>query len=152
MEQTLFEDVGDVLRGLIPSELGELHHRAHRYGIKVWFGSEQPTREHYEAQVIGAKHVRDARHLAIEVGFHSEHPEAAQNDATIELLQSSERRWRKAIGKEAVVGPFLGRADVWRRISQTWPDPNLEERELAFELGVRLTDYVTALESLRRRA
>ena len=53
------------------------------------------------------------------------------------------------IGKEAVAGAFLGR-DGWCRISETWPDPDLSEDELALELGARLTDYITALEPVRR--
>ena len=44
MESMLFEDVGDALRGILPPDLGTLHVRAHRYGIKVWFGTEKPTR------------------------------------------------------------------------------------------------------------
>ena len=149
MEASLFDDVGDVLRGLVPAELGPVHHRAHRYGIKVWFGSEQPTREHYEAQVISPKGVRTAKHLAIEVGYHSEYPKPADNDAALERLCASEKKWRRSIGKEAVAGAFLGR-DGWCRISETWPDPDLSEDELALELGARLTDYITALEPVRR--
>jgi hypothetical protein len=54
------------------------------------------------------------------------------------------------IGDEAVVGPFLGRPDVWRRVSETWPDPDLSDGDLALELAGRLTEYVTALEPVRR--
>lgn len=147
----LFEEVSDVVRGLVPSELGSLRLRARRYGLKVWFGPEQPPKEHYEAQVIGARDVPDAALLALEVGFHAEYPQVADNDAAIARLQRSEKRWRRTIGDVAVVGPFLGRADAWRRISETWPDPNLDGADLAFELGARLTDYITALEPLRRK-
>ena len=41
---------------------------------------------------------------------------------------------------------FLGRAEHWRRISEVWPDPDLSEPGLAFEIASRLVDYVTALE------
>lgn len=150
LEPSLFDEVAEVLRGLVPRELGELRHRARRYGIKAWFGSEAPPKEHYEAQVIGADGVEDANVLALEIGFHAEHPKVADNDAAIARLRSGERRWRRTIGVEAVVGPFLGRPDVWRRISETWPDPDLGQPDLPFELGARLTDYITAFEPLRR--
>ncbi len=150
LELSLFDEVADALRGMAPPELGELHYRAHRYGIKVWFGTEVPPREHYEAQVVGAKVVEQAKILALEVGFHSEYPKAAENDAVIDHLRANEKRWRRVIGKEAEVGDFLGRADVWKRVSETWPDPDLSERELGEELAARLLDYVTAIEPVRR--
>jgi hypothetical protein len=145
----LFDEVAAALRGMVPAELGELHLRAQRYGIKVWFDAEKPGREHYEAQVIGAKHVPGAKVLAIEVGFHSEHPKADDNEAVVARLQAAERSWRKALGTEAEVGPFLGR-DTWRRVSETWPDPDLGEDDLAVELALRLLDYVTAIEPVLR--
>jgi hypothetical protein len=64
---------------------------------------------------------------------------------------ADERRWRKAIGRDAVAGGFLGR-DSWRRLSETWPDPDLDEPELPIELAARLTDYITTLEPLRQRS
>jgi hypothetical protein len=150
VEIGLFDEVADALRGMVPPELGVLRHRAHRYGIKVWFGTEKPTREHYEAQVIGATHVEDASVLAIEVGFHAEHTKPADNDAVVERLVAAEARWRPVVGDDAVVGPFLGRADSWRRVSETWPDPDLGEDDLAVELALRLLDYMTALEPVLR--
>jgi hypothetical protein len=150
VELSLFEEIADALRGLIPRELGVVRCRTRRYGIKVWFDEDGPPREHYEAQVLGADHVSDATVLALEVGFHAEHPQVADNDAVIARLLESEDRWRPEIGGEAVVGSFLGRADVWRRVSETWPDPDLSSTELPFELAARLTDYVIALEPVRR--
>jgi hypothetical protein len=151
VEVLLFDEVSDVVLGLAPRNLGTLRYRARRYGIKVWFGPEAPTREHYEAQVIGADHVDDAQVLALEVGFHAEHPRQSDNDAIVDRLVSVERRWRRAIGTEAVAGPFLGRADAWRRVSETWPDPDLGDPGLAFEIGARLVDYITALEPVLRQ-
>ena len=87
MDLQLFDEVGEVLRGLLPLELGELRTKHHRYGIKVWFGPAKPTREHYEAQVIGAKHVADATVLAIEVGYHAEHRDPADNERAIARLR-----------------------------------------------------------------
>ena len=149
VELLLFEEVAEALRGVLPPELGEWRCRAHRYGIKLWFDGEKPGREHYEAQVIGARHVAGAQTLALEIGFHAEHTRSAENDAVITRLLGSERRWRRVLGTEAVVGPFLGRPDDWRRVSETWADPDLSDPELAVEVALRLADYVTALEPLR---
>jgi hypothetical protein len=91
-----------------------------------------------------------ARHLVIEVGLHAEHPNESDNQAELERLLVRERRWRKIVGKEPECGPFLGRAAHWRRISETWADPDLGDSELPFEIAARLTDYVTALEPVRR--
>ena len=151
VEPSLFEEVTDVVLGLVPRDLGAVRCRPRRYGIKVWFGSAEPTKEHYEAQVIGSDHVPEATTLALEVGFHAEHPRLADNDAIIARLAAAEGRWRGIVGREAVTGPFLGRPDSWRRISETWADPDLGDPGLAFELGARLTDYITALEPLRRQ-
>lgn len=145
----LFEEVGEVVRGLVPRELGELRQRSHKYGVKVWFDTEKPTREHYEAQVIGKRYVPDAAVLAIELGFHAENSKVVDNEAVIATLLQRERKWRRTLGQEAVVGEFLGR-DTWRRISETWPDPDLGDPELVLELGTRLTDYICAIEPLRR--
>lgn len=150
MDASLFDDVGDVLRGIVPSEFGPLRLRAHRYGIKVWFGTEKPTKEHYEAQVVGSRDVPAARTLALEVGFHSEHPKVADNDAVIARITAREKQWRREVGKEAEVAVFLGRAENWRRVSETWLDPDLSEAGIAFEIASRLVDYITALEPLVR--
>jgi hypothetical protein len=148
---SIFDDVADAIRGLVPSDLGDLRCTNHRYGIKLWFGGGKATPEHYEAQVIGREHVPEATVLALEVGFHSEHPKAAENDAVIAHFKSTERKWRRELGRAPVIGNFLGRADRWRRISEVWPDPNLSDPELAFEVAARLTDYVTTLEPFRDR-
>jgi hypothetical protein len=150
MEIGLFEEVADALRGLVPPDLGDVRSRAHRYGIKVWFDTDKPPREHYEAQVIGAGHVDGASTLALEIGFHAEHSQLELNDAALDALLAARTKWKGVLGKEAVGGPFFGRADDWRRLSETWPDPDLGEPGLAFEIAARLTDYVTALEPVRR--
>jgi hypothetical protein len=150
VELSLFDEVGEALRGLSPPELGEYHHRAHTYGVKVWFGPATPPREHYEAQVVGPDAHEQATVLAIEVGFHSEYPKADENDAVIAHLIANEKRWRRTVGKEAQIGDFLGRPDRWRRVSEVWPDPNLSDGDLVIELATRLTDYITGLEPVRR--
>ena len=145
-----FELVADALHGLAPADLGDLRCAYHRSGIKVWLGpAAKAPREHYEAQVIGCHYVTEATALAIEVGFHSEHPKESDNEAVISGLVQSERSWRKELGQEPLVGTFLGRAEHWRRVSEVWPDPDLSDPELVFELAARLTDYVAALEPHR---
>jgi hypothetical protein len=150
MDLPLFDEAAETLRALVPTELGSIRVRARRYGLKVWFDAEQPPREHYEAQVIGARHVPEATVLAVEIGFHSEHRGREANDRAIAVLVASEATWRPALGDEAVVGPFLGRPDDWRRVSETWADPDLGDPELGMEIATRLTDYLVALEPIRR--
>ena len=146
----MFDEAAQALRGLLPAELGPVQCRAHRYGLKVWCGEAgKAPRQHYEAQVVGARHVPEATVLAIEVGFHSEHPDPAENQRALAALLQAEKRWRKALGPEAVAGPFLDDRHGWKRLSETWPDPDLDDPELGFELATRLTDYLTALEPLR---
>jgi hypothetical protein len=151
IELSLFDEVGEVVRGLVPAKLGAVRCRPRAYGIKVWLDAEKPPRDHYEAQVIGKEFVPEARVLALEVGFHAEHSKAAENDALLEPLTKAESRWRRVLGADPVVGEFLGPVN-WRRISETWPDINLGEEGLAIEIGVRLVDYITALEPLRGRS
>jgi hypothetical protein len=150
MELGTFDVVGEALRALVPDELGPVHQRSHRYGIKVWFGADKPPRAHYEAQVVGAKHVAAAKVLAIEVGFHAEHPRLEDNDAVVALLLAREKAWRKVLGDDVEAGPFLGRPDDWRRVSETWADPDLGDPELAMEVATRLVDYVVAFEPVLR--
>ena len=123
-EPSPFEVAADALATLLPPELGEWHARGHRWGVKLWFGpGDRPGREHYEAQVVNARFVTDATVLAIEVGFHAENPKVAENEATLARLVTHEKRWRKALGGPVEAGPFLGRAEQWRRISETCGRP-----------------------------
>jgi hypothetical protein len=149
VELQLFDEVGEVLRGLVPAELGELRTKHHRYGIKVWFGPAKPTREHYEAQVIGARHVAGAEVLALELGYHAEHRDPADNERALATLRAVEPRWRKVLGPDPVAGEFIDDRNGWQRVSETWADPDLGDPDLPFELATRLTDYITALEPLR---
>ncbi|HMJ74683.1 MAG TPA: hypothetical protein VK507_01865 [Iamia sp.] len=145
----LFEVVADALRGMVPPELGEPRCSWHRYGVKVWFGPEKATRLHYEAQVVGTRHVPEAEVLALEVGFHAEEPKPAANDAVLAHLVSQEKRWRKELGKAPVAGEFLGR-DTWARVSEVWLDPDLSDEEMGVEVAARLTDYIAVIEPLVR--
>ncbi len=145
MEISLFDQVNDLIQALTPPEVGSPHSRAHRRGIKVWFGTATPEREHYEAQLLARRHVDGVDGMALEIGFHSEHADAAKNDATLDRLAKHEKSWRRHLGAEAQAGVFFG-APNWRRLSEAWLEPELEDPELAFEVASRLVDYFTALE------
>lgn len=151
MQLGLFEEVADVVRALVPDELGELHLRAHRRGLKVWFGPAKPPREHYEAQQLPRHYVDGVNGLAIEIGFHAENPDATANEEAIGRLAAAESRWRTGLGGEAEIGEFYGAAN-WRRISEAWIEPDLDDPELAFEVASRLVDYLNALEPERAQA
>jgi hypothetical protein len=149
----VFEEVAVMLPSLIPLELGPVRMQPRRWGIKVWFGGGadgKPARVHYEAQVVGAAAVEEAKFLAIEVGWHAEQPKEAENEALLAHVVAKEKAWRKVVGKEPECGAFLGRATNWRRVSECWPDPDLGDPELPFEVAARLTDYVTGLEPVLR--
>ena len=150
MEGHLFDEAADVVRSMLPAEYAGVHIRARRWGMKVWFGPDEPPRLHYAAQVIGAAEVSDSEVLAIEIGFHLEERKVEANDETMAVLVKAEKKWRRTLGDEAVAGPFLGRPDDWRRLSETWPDPDLDEPELGLEIGSRMVDYITAVEPLLR--
>ena len=147
----LFEQVADAVRSLAPEELGVLQTRWHRRGIKVWFGPEKPPRQHYEAQVVPRRHVDGTDGMVIEVGFHAEHRELDRNEAVIAHLAGAEKKWRRRLGSEAELGVFLGAPD-WRRLSEVWFEPDLEDPELAFEMALRLVDYVSAIEPVAATA
>jgi len=149
MDLLLFDVVGEAFRAMLPPSFVDVHVQARHYGIKVWTGSSKPGREHYEAQVIGPADVDGATVLALEIGFHAEHPSEADNDAVLDRLVEAESRWRKTLGPEATPDVFLGRAVHWRRLSETWPDPDLSDATIGLEVAGRLVDYVTALESIR---
>ena len=150
MEPWLFEEVADVVLGVVPTGLGPARVQSRRFGVKLWFGAEAPAREHYEAQVIGPQHVEGAKVLALEIGFHAEGRSADANEELVARLLQREDRWRAVLGDGAVIGPFLGRQAAWRRLSETWPDPDLSAPDVAIDIGVRLGEYVAALEPILR--
>ncbi len=150
MEGNLFDEAADVVRSMLPEEYTDIRIRARRWGMKLWFGPVQPPRVHYEAQLIGPQDVADAEVLALEIGLHLEERKAEVNDEVLETLIGVERRWRRRLGADATAGPFLGRPDDWRRLSETWPDADLDEPETGFEVGARMVDYICALEPLLR--
>ena len=87
--------------------------------------------------------------MAVEIGFHTEHKDQAQNVAVVDHILSTESKWRKELGKEPEVAPFYG-ADNWRRVSEAWIEPDLDDPEIAFEIASRLVDYVSVIEPARQ--
>ncbi len=153
MELPLFEQVGELARTLVTDEVGELRFRAHRRGVKVWLAGRESAhgrapRLHYEAQVISRRFVDDTDGAALEIGFHAEDGDEAVNADALARIAAAESTWRSELGDEAETGPFLGRPDDWRRCSETWLEPDLDDEEVAFEIATRLADYVNALEPL----
>ena len=131
-----------------PEEIGAVRVRAHRRGVKVWFDTDAATKEHYEAQLLSRKYVDGRNGMAVEIGFHSEHKEQAKNVEVIERVMATEKKWRRELGKEPEVDVFYG-ADNWRRISEAWIEPDLDDPEITFEIASRLVDYVSAIEPAR---
>lgn len=149
MELSLFDQVADVVRSLTPAELGELRCQARRRGVKVWFDTTKAPREHYEAQLLSRRHV-DGRHgMALEIGFHAEHHDTDRNAEALAAITRAESTWREILGDEAEAGTFFG-AENWRRVSEAWLDPDLDDPELPIEIASRLVDYLEAIEAARR--
>lgn len=136
------------MRSLTPTELGELKLRAHRRGIKVWFDTEKAPREHYEAQLLARRHVDGKDGMALEIGFHAEDPNEQSNADALAHITKTEKRWRKILGDDAEPGEFYGAAN-WRRVSEAWIEPDLDDPELSFEVASRLVDYLEAIEAAR---
>lgn len=144
MDRTFFEHVLDAFEGFVDDALGQPHTNWHRRGLKVWFGD--PTmvaREHYEAQLL-----RVDGDPSLEIGFHAEHHDPADNEAALRRLLERPT-WRAALGEEAEAGAFLG-ADEWRRVSEVWEPPDPDDPEAPIEVAARLADYVDAIEPVRR--
>ncbi|MFG2089470.1 MULTISPECIES: hypothetical protein [unclassified Spirillospora] len=148
-DRALFEQVGEIIRGSTPPALGTPHVHVRHNGVKAWFGDPAPQREHYEAQIIPAGIAPGTRTHAIEIGFHAEHRDEPDNEAALSRLLATEPAWRAELGDDPLTGVFLGRG-TWRRVSETWPDPDLTESDIPFDIGVRLVDYIRALEPHRR--
>jgi hypothetical protein len=148
VELPLFDQVGEVLRSLTPDELGQLRFQTHRRGIKVWFDTVTAPREHYEAQVLARRHIDGGEGMAVEIGFHAENPTVERNAEAVASIARTEKAWRKILGKGVEIGTFFG-ADNWRRVSETWLDPDLDDPEFPMEVASRLVDYLEAIEPAR---
>lgn len=144
MAPGFFETVRDAFEGFVAGVGGRRGIYVHSRGLKVWFDDD--TREHYESQLINVN-----GEVQLEIGFHAEHPKAAENDAVLRRLLAAESEWRAELGEEAEAGAFIGRTG-WRRISEVWPAPDADVVDEAIEAAARLADYVIALEPVRRAA
>ncbi|MGI9604917.1 MAG: hypothetical protein ACR2P0_02140 [Acidimicrobiales bacterium] len=149
MDLALFDQIAELVRAMSPDDLGDVRVRAHRRGVKVWFETEHAGKEHFEAQQLARHHVDGVAGMAIEIGFHAEHPDAARNQKVLERVEQSEKTWRNVLGAEAEAAEFFGAAN-WRRVSEAWIEPDLDDPELAFEVASRLVDYITVIEPARR--
>jgi hypothetical protein len=142
VEASFFDLVLDIVEGFVADVPGQRHATAHRGGVKVWF--DDATREHYEAQLI-----RVDGSVVLEIGFHAEHPKPQLNEIVLDRIRSKQRGWKQALGDEPVAGEFIGRAS-WRRVSETWPVPDVDDVDATIEVAARLADYIHALEPIRR--
>jgi hypothetical protein len=139
MPREFFEEAADALIGFLPAALASFSRRITSANLKVWYGDD--TREHYEIQLAGGR---------LEIGFHAEHPDPARNDIVLERLLEREGDWRRSLGRQAEIGPYLGRqAKAWRRVSEVWDDEELDSGA-AVEAADRLAVYIEALEAPRR--
>jgi len=139
MSRAFFEQLSDALAGFLPPDLRAYGSAIGSRNVKVWYGEE--SHEHYEVQSLSSRR--------LEIGFHAEHPIETRNDEVMTALSARERTWRRALGKEAQAGPFLGRQRGWRRLSEVWDGPGLETDEAAVEAAERLARYIGALERIR---
>lgn len=151
MQLHLFEQVGEVVRAMVPAELGAYQQRTHRRGLKVWFGSaDKPRRDHFEAQIIAYRHLdtdqpQPEGRFAIEIGFHAEFGDPAKNQQALDQVLKAKKSWKNVLGTSPEAGEFLGNSD-WRRLSEVWMDVEPDEPELAFEVASRLVDYIESVQ------
>lgn len=139
-----FEQIRDALLTAVPDKYADFGGYAHSYGLKVTFGAKERSKEHYEVQLVRGKKQGT---IELEIGFHAEHSKPERNDAVLERLAKHETKWRKKLGKEPVMGDFIGN-DRWRRISETWDKYDFRDPEVAFEIADRLAEYIEAFEPL----
>ncbi len=142
-----FEQVSDALLTVVASDYADFGGYTHGYGMKVTFGTGDRVKEHYEAQLVRGPATGT---IELEIGFHAEYPKADRNDAVLARLTAHQKRWRKQLGDEPVVGAFIGN-DRWRRISETWDEFDFRDPELPFEVSHRLAEYIEAFEPLLDR-
>ena len=151
MDLMLFDEAAETLRALVPVELGPVRAAGpplRAEGVVRTPSSRPASTTRPRSSAPSTSPTRPI--LAVEIGFHASTAGAPANDAALAPLLAAEAAWRPVLGDEAVAGPFLGRPDDWRRVSETWADPDLGDPELGMEIGTRLTDYLVALEPIRR--
>ncbi len=147
VDPNLFKQVHYIIESIASADHDRLQARSHRYGVKIWNGPQKPTRLHFEAQLLRRQKVDGEPGMALEIGFHAEERSVEANQATLDHLMANESLWRPLLGPEAVAGVFFD-ADQWRRLSDVWLDPDLEDDDTAFEIASRLIDYLDAIDPL----
>ena len=146
MSRAFFEQLVEALVGFLPPEQRGFSSRVSGRNAKFWFGGE--AKEHYEVQLVRHRGV-----TVLEVGFHTEHPDAARNEGVLAEILAAEGDWRPVLGSEVEVGRFLGHAGAWGRASETWDDGDLDldDPGVAVDAADRLSGYISAFETARRR-
>ena len=136
-----FEHIADALVNFLPPSRRDFSHYYTSSNLKLWYGTER--KEHYEVQHI---HSRGA----LEIGFHAEHSDKARNDDVVSQLVAAERKWRRKLGDDVEVGPFIGSQKSWRRVSEVWRAAHWDRDDAtAVEAAERLADYINAFEPIR---
>lgn len=113
----------------------------HRTTANLKVSSEPGARQHFELQLM-----RGTAGMAVEIGWHAEHKDAARNDEALAVLVAGERRWRKSL-PDAVCGPFARGPKAWRRVSEVWDGMTFDEG-VAVEAAEQLVRYVDVLQPL----
>ena len=141
-DRAFFESVADALVNFLPPSLRTFSKYASSKNVKLWYGDVR--QEHYEVQHIPSR-------AALEIGFHSEHADLARNDDVVAQLVAAEKRWRRALGSDVEVGPFIGaQSRSWRRVSEVWRAAHWDKDDAtAVEAAERLAEYIHALEPIR---
>ncbi|MCH7788375.1 MAG: hypothetical protein IH940_02930 [Acidobacteria bacterium] len=147
MDKNLFANVDDIVRSLYSGDVDQLFSKSHRYGVKIWIGTPEPPKVHYEAQVLGRHHVDGEEGLAVEIGLHCEHRDEAENESILNSLLERSKKWEPVLGEEASAGVFYG-AENWRRLSDVWIEPDLSVDDIDVEIASRMTDYIETLQPL----
>jgi hypothetical protein len=149
--RAFYEAVADALVNFLPPSLRDFQHYYTAHNIKLWYGDNR--QEHYEVQHIGERFLKGVKRKksgpALEIGFHAEHREKERNEDVVGRILAKERTWRKALGADVEVAPFIYlQTGTWRRVSELWPDDG--DGELAIDAAERLATYIRALEPVRQ--
>lgn len=140
--RAFFEHIADAVTNFLPPSRRDFSKYHTSMNLKLWYGNVR--QEHYEVQHISSRGM-------LEIGFHSEHSDRARNDDVVARLMAAERKWRRALGKEVEVGPFIGaQSGSWRRVSEVWRAAHWDrDPATAVEAAERLAEYIRALEPIR---
>lgn len=140
--RAFFENVADALVNFLPPSQRGFSHYCTSQNLKLWYGDER--KEHYEVQHISSRGI-------LEIGFHAEHSNRSRNEEVVAQLVASEKRWRRKLGGDVEVGPFIGaQSGSWRRVSEVWRAAHWDgDAPTAVEAAERLAEYIRTLEPIR---